>query len=115
MKKEQKCVISKKFKHLIFNFLREKKMKKKNRTKNVLFPKKSKHLIIIFYVLKEYTILMNKTLFWNAFLRLKKKVYCVLFSATFLYPSDLKIPKLCLFDFTRRRPFQRDHTLLVFV
>lgn len=40
---------------------------KKNRTKNVLFPKKSKHLIIIFYVLKEYTILINKTLFWNAF------------------------------------------------
>lgn len=50
-----------------FQFSERKKMEKKNRTKNVLFPKKSKHLIIIFYVLKEYTILINKTLFWNAF------------------------------------------------
>lgn len=36
MKKEQKCVISEKPKHLIFNFLREQNVKKKEQ-KNVLF------------------------------------------------------------------------------
>lgn len=34
--------------------------------------KKSKHLAI-FYVIKEYTILMNKSLFWKAFSRLRRK------------------------------------------
>lgn len=107
MKEEQKCVISEKPKHLIFNFLREQNVKK-----NVSFPNKKTKVFIIFYVIKEYTILINKTLFWNGFLRLKKKVlvYCILFSET---PLSCKYQNYVCSISPDGDHFNETHTLLV--